>query len=76
MVPTSNKEDGRYHVIRGETAAASGAMSTARAQPMSALPGFNYCQSFFGKEHSLYGQVVLLQTKIPSNTTFTAYVRY
>ena len=30
----------RSPVIRGETGVASGAESAARAQPMSALPGF------------------------------------
>ena len=40
VVPT-NKEDERSPVIRGETVVASnGAKSAARAQPMSALPGF------------------------------------
>ena len=40
MVPTNNKEDERSPVVRRKTAAAFGAMSAARAQPMSALPGF------------------------------------
>ena len=39
MVPTSNKVGERSPVIRGETAAASGAKSAARAQPMRALLG-------------------------------------
>ena len=40
MAPTSSKEDVRSPEIRRETAAASGAQSAARAQPMSAFPGF------------------------------------
>ena len=40
MVPTNKKEDLRSPVIRGETAAASGAKPAARVQSMSALPGF------------------------------------
>ena len=39
-VPTINKEEKRSSVIRGETATASGAKLTARAQSMSALLGF------------------------------------
>ena len=40
MVSTNNKEDQRSPVIKGETAAASGAKPEAGAQSMSVLPGF------------------------------------
>ena len=39
MVPANNKEDKRSPVIRGETAAISGAKPAARTQPITALPG-------------------------------------
>ena len=40
VVPNSNKQYQRTPVIRGETAAASGAKPVAKAQPMSVLPGY------------------------------------
>ena len=79
MVPTSNKEDERSPVIRGETAASSGAKSAARAQPMGALPGF-VLLSVLLQQRTLpvliIGCVAGNESSNPSNTTFTADVRY
>ena len=41
MVPTNNKEKQRSPVLRGKTAASSGAKPAATGQPMSVLPGFS-----------------------------------
>ena len=79
MVPTSNKEDERSPVIGGETAAASGAKSAARAQPMSALPGF-VLLSVLLQQRTLtvliIGCVAANKNSSLSNTSFTADVRY
>ena len=50
VVPTNSKENERFLVIRGETAAVSGAKSAARTQSMGALPGF-ILLSVLLKEH-------------------------
>ena len=79
MVPTRNKEDERSPVIRGEPAASSGAKSAARAQPVSALPGF-VLLSVLLQQRTLtvliIGCVAENKSSTPSNTTFTADVRY
>ena len=77
IVPASNKEDERSSVIRGEAAAAFGAKSAARAQPMSALRGFILLSVLQQRTLIVWiGFVATNKNLPPSSTTITVDVRY